>query len=76
VADPESESLRLAKTRLGRKAQVGGGVAAFVGVLLLVATPSTAPGAPIDLHRMAAIFIAIGAFLFAAGTFGRWYYLG
>ena len=73
--DPEQESLRAASARLGRKAQVGGLLAAFIGVLLLVGTPRAAPGAPVDVQKMALLFIAIGIFLAAAGSFARWYYL-
>jgi hypothetical protein len=73
--DREQESLRVASARLGRKAQVGGLLATFIGVLLLVGTPRAAPGAGVDVHQMALIFIAIGIFLAAAGSFARWYYL-
>ena len=58
---------------LGRRAQVGGGVAVFLGVLLLVAAGPGA-GGPVDLHKMAVLFVVIGAVLFLAGTFARWYY--
>jgi hypothetical protein len=43
--DPESEDLNLTRSRLGRKPQVGGGIAIFIGILLLVMTPPAAPGA-------------------------------
>jgi hypothetical protein len=62
-------------TLLGRRSQVGGALAAFVGVLLLLAAPAAPPGAPIDVHKMAMVFIAIGSFAAAVGTFARWYYL-
>jgi hypothetical protein len=73
--DPESESLKLAKSRLGRRPQIGGGLAVFLGVLLLVATPPAPPGAPVDVHQMAIISIVVGVFLIAVGTLARWYYL-
>ena len=73
--DPESESLKLAKSRLGRRTQIGGGLGAFLGMLLLVATPPAPPGAPMDVHQMAMAFIVVGVFLAAVGTFARWYYL-
>ncbi len=74
--DPEkSERQGLAKSRLGRKAQLGGGLAMFIGILLLLFLPTAVPGAPVDLHRMVKLFIAIGAFLVAAGTVARWYFL-
>jgi hypothetical protein len=74
--DPEeSESERLARSRLGRKPQVGGGLAVFVGVLLLVFFPAVPPGAALDLHQMAKLFIVIGVLLIAGGTFARWFYL-
>jgi hypothetical protein len=39
---PESESLRLGRTRMGRRSQVGGGLAGFIGVLVFAATPPAA----------------------------------
>jgi hypothetical protein len=50
VLSLESENLKLAKSRVGRKAQVGAGLAIFLRVLLRVATPSATAGAPIDIH--------------------------
>lgn len=74
--DPEeSESNRLAESRLGRRTQVGGGLVVFIGVLLLLFLPPAPPGIPLDLHPMAKLFIAIGVLLVAAGTFARWYFL-
>jgi hypothetical protein len=74
--DPEeSDSESLARDRLGRKPQVGGGLAVFIGVLQLLFFPSVPPGAPLNLHQMAIIFILIGVLLIAVGTFARWYYL-
>jgi len=73
--DPETENLKPAKSRLGRRSQVGGGLAVFLGVLMLVATPPAPPGAPVDIHQMAMLFIAIGVLGVAAGTLARWYYL-
>jgi hypothetical protein len=57
------------------EAQIGGGLAAFLGVLLLVATPPAPLGAPVDVHQMALVFIVVGVFLVAVGTFVRWYYV-
>jgi hypothetical protein len=73
--DPESENLENERNRLGRKSQVGGGLATFLGVLLFLATPAAPPGAPVNVHQMAALFIVIGIFGFADGTLARWYYL-
>ena len=70
----DSESESLARSRLGRNSQVGGGLAVFIGILLLVFVPPAPHGMP-DLHRMATVFIAIGTFLIAVGTFARWYFL-
>jgi hypothetical protein len=69
----DTESDNLAKSRLGRKPQVGGTIAIFIGLLLLLITPSAAQGEPPGLHQMAKLFIGIGAFLFAAGTLARWF---
>src|ERR1700722_9973377 len=73
--DRESQGTKVAAARLGRKAQIGGSLAAFIGILLIVATRSAPANAPIDVHRMAATFIAIGVGLAATGTFARWYCL-
>ncbi|MGA7625065.1 MAG: hypothetical protein WB630_00705 [Candidatus Acidiferrales bacterium] len=72
---PELKELELAKSRSGRRAQLGGAVAIFLGALLLVATPPASQGAPINVHQMAAVFVVIGTFALAAGTLARWYYL-
>jgi uncharacterized membrane protein YidH (DUF202 family) len=53
---------------------VGGGIAVFLGVLLLVVTPATTQNAPINAHQMATVFVVIGVFAIAAGTLARWYY--
>jgi hypothetical protein len=60
---------------IGRRSQIGGGLAVFIGLLLLLFTPSAPPGAPLDLHRMAIAFIVVGVLLAAIGTLARWYYL-
>lgn len=70
----ESDSERLAKSRVGRKQQVGGAIAIFLGVLLLTFVPAV-PAARPDIHQMARIFIGIGILLIAVGTFSRWYFL-
>jgi hypothetical protein len=69
----DTEPDNLAKSRLGRKPQAGGGIAIFIGLLLLLMTPPAAPGESPGLHQMAKVFIVIGAFLFAAGTLARWF---
>lgn len=71
----ELESLRLARSRLGRKPQVGGALVMLIGALLFLFTASAMLGALVNLHRLAAIFIVVGACLFAVGTLARWYYL-
>jgi hypothetical protein len=71
----ESESLRLAKSRLGRRSQVGGALATLIGALWLVFVPPAPPGAPVDLRRGGLAFLVVGIFGLAVGTLGRWYYL-
>jgi hypothetical protein len=71
----ESGSLRLAKSPLGRRAQVGGGLAVFIGLLWLGLVPPAPPGILVDLHRGWMAFVVVGIFGLAVGTFGRWYYL-
>jgi uncharacterized membrane protein YczE len=70
----ESDREKLARRRLGRKPQIGGGIAVFIGVLLLAFVPAVPQARP-DIHQMAWIFIAIGISLIAVGTFSRWYFL-
>jgi hypothetical protein len=69
----ESQSLRLAKSRLGRRAQVGGGLAVFIGLIWLMFVSPAPPGALVDWHRGGLAFLAVGIFGLAIGTFGRWY---
>jgi hypothetical protein len=71
----EPESLRLARSQLGRKPQVAGALVIFIGALLFLFTAPAEPGAVVDLHKLAVLFLVIGAFLFAFGTLARWYYL-
>lgn len=54
---------------------MGGALAVFLGVLLLVAAPAARQDAPINVHQMATIFVVIGALAIATGTLARWYYL-
>jgi hypothetical protein len=70
--DPERDEPEISPP--GRRAQVGGGIAVFLGVLLLLFLPSGRPGAALDLQGMARIFVVIGVLLFAVGTWARWYY--
>ena len=55
----------------GRRAQAGGGIALFIGLLLLFFFPQVPRGAGLDLHQMAKLFIAVGALLLALGTGAR-----
>lgn len=71
VDDDGPESQRLARGRLGRRAQVGGGLALFIGALLLAFFPAVPAGAAPDLHQMAKLLIGFGVFLLAAGTLAR-----
>lgn len=70
--DPERDEP--GKNPPGLRAQVGGGIAAFLGLLLLLFFPSGRPGAVLDLQGMARIFLVVGVLLFAVGTLARWYY--
>jgi len=71
----ESHRLRLAKSRLGRRSQVGGALAVFIGILWLVFVPPAPVRAPVDLHRGGLAFLVVGIFGAAVGSLGRWYYL-
>lgn len=75
VEREESENLRLAKSRLGRRSPGGGGLAVFIGILWLVFVPPALPGAPVDFLRGGVAFLVVGIFGLAVGTLGRWYYL-
>lgn len=70
----QGDPLERARKRLGRKQQVGGALAAFIGLLLFFAAGHAPPGL-VDLHKLALLFIVVGILGLAAGTFARWYYL-
>jgi uncharacterized RDD family membrane protein YckC len=57
---------------LGRRAQMGGALAAFIGVLLLAFGPAATSGISLDPHRLAYLFLGFGVLLLAAGTLARW----
>jgi hypothetical protein len=59
----------------GRRSQIGGGLAVFIGMVWLVAVPSGPPGAQVDIHKAGWIFLMVGIFGLAVGTLGRWLYL-
>jgi hypothetical protein len=61
-----------ASNNLGRRAQIGGALGAFIGVLLLALGPASTPGIPLNPHRLAYLFLGFGIFLMAAGTLARW----
>jgi hypothetical protein len=56
---------------MGRKAQAGGAIAIFIGVLLRFLGPSPTPGIPLDPYKLDYLFIAIGLFLVLSGTIAR-----
>ena len=55
----------------GRRMQIGGALALAIGIMLLIFLPVPAPGAPVDLHRISYVFIAVGVLGLVAGTVGR-----
>jgi len=59
----------------GRRSQIGGLLAAFIGIVWLIEIPSEPPGAPVDIHKAGWAFLLIGIFGLVAGTVGRWFYL-
>jgi hypothetical protein len=70
----DSDLAKTARNNLGRRAQIGGGIAVLIGALLLLLGPARTP--PLDLHKLAWLFVAIGLFLVIAGTVARWLLLG
>jgi hypothetical protein len=64
-----SEPARPTRSNLGKRTQIGGAIAVYIGVLLLLLGPAPTP--PLNPHRLAWLFIAIGLFLFVAGTVAR-----
>jgi hypothetical protein len=68
----DSEFTRTTRSNVGRRAQIGGFIAVFIGVLLLVFGPSPAPGIPLDPHKLDYLFIGIGLFLLVVGAIARW----
>jgi hypothetical protein len=70
--DPDvPDSTGSAPSNLGRRAQIGGALAAFIGLLLLVFGPTATPGVPLDPHRLAYLFIGFGVLLIVIGTIAR-----
>ena len=55
----------------GRRLQIGGAVAAGIGILLLIFLKAPPPGSPVDVHRIGWAFLVVGIFGIAAGTIGR-----
>jgi hypothetical protein len=64
-----------APSNLGRRAQIGGALAAFIGVLLLVLGPAPTPGGPLNPHQLAYLFIGFGVLLVVVGTIARLLFL-
>lgn len=58
----------------GGRALTGGQIAAFIGILLLVFGPSPSLGSPVNPHKLAWIFVGVGAFLLAIGIFARLFF--
>jgi hypothetical protein len=55
----------------GRRLQIGGALAAGIGILLLIFLHAPPPGPAVDVRRIAWAFLAVGIFGIAAGTIGR-----
>jgi hypothetical protein len=67
---PRFYALKEVRSRLGRKAQVGGGIVLLMGLLFLAeGVPPLASG-PV-LHKVPWVFITIGAFLLLVGSLWR-----
>jgi hypothetical protein len=61
-----------ARGNLGRRALIGGALAAFIGALLLVLGPTATPGIPLNPHRLAYLFLGFGILLVVIGTLAGW----
>jgi len=59
----------------GRRAQIGGGLAAFIGIVWLLFVDSAPPGGPVDIHKAGWAFLVVGIFGLVFGTLGRWFLL-
>jgi len=59
----------------GRRSQIGGGLAAFIGLVWLVAVPPASAGALVDVHKIGWAFLAVGIFGLVVGTLFRWFYV-
>jgi hypothetical protein len=55
----------------GRRLQVGGALAAGIGLLLLIFLHAPPASSPVDIHRIGWAFLAVGIFCIAAGSIGR-----
>lgn len=52
----------------GRRPQIGGGLAAFIGIVWLVGVKPAPPGALVDAHKIAWAFLVVGILGLVAGT--------
>lgn len=55
----------------GRRLQVGGAMAAGIGILLLIFLQAPPPGSPVDVHRIGWAFLVVGILGTGIGTIGR-----
>ena len=56
---------------IGARAQIGGALAAFIGILLRIFGPGPVAGVPIDPHQYADVIMGMGLCMLAGGTLAR-----
>lgn len=70
-SDDDLKSSISGSNPVGLRSQVGGGLAVFIGVLLLLFYLNIPSDAAVNLHQMAELFISVGLFALAGGTIAR-----
>ncbi len=55
----------------GMRSLIGGGLAAGIGIMLLIFIPSPPPGSPVNAHPIGWAFIIVGVFGMVVGGLAR-----
>jgi hypothetical protein len=61
------------RTRVGERAQIGGAICIFIGILLRWLGPQPVPEVPINPHQFAYVILGMGACMLVGGTLARWF---
>lgn len=61
------------RIRVGERAQIGGAICAFIGILLRWLGPHPDPQVPINPHQFAYVILGMGLCMLVGGTLARWF---